>query len=75
MTTTEPTKQKAIGAYKVLSRSGRLVAASRVLFLLQRGSIRLGLNDADFEAELALEAAGLTGRFGRNFNNVLFTIH
>lgn len=67
-------KQKAISAYKSLTQRGNLLAANRVLSLLQRKRVRLGLNDTDYDAELALEAFGLTGRPGRNFNSVTFTL-
>ncbi|WP_028319618.1 hypothetical protein [Desulfobulbus elongatus] len=62
-------KQKAISAYQSLIKSGHLLAANRVLRLFS-----LGLNDADFAAECALESAGLIGRCGRGGNSMIFEL-
>ncbi|MCL2790869.1 MAG: hypothetical protein FWD79_09535 [Desulfobulbus sp.] len=67
-------KQKAIAAYKSLTRSGNLLAANRVFRLLRLNYLRLGLNDTDWLAQLALEAAGFHGRCSRNGHSMIFTL-
>nr|WP_321465134.1 hypothetical protein [uncultured Desulfobulbus sp.] len=67
-------KQKAIQAYRNLSRQGELIAAHRVLHLLQTGRVYLGLGDNDFAAECALEKVGLDGVPGRNYMRNRFSI-
>lgn len=67
-------KQKAISAHKALVHSGQLSAANSVLRLLVNKSVCLGLNDDEYEAECALNRAGLQGIPGRNFNSIRFRI-
>jgi len=53
---TEQARTAAKFVYIKLCRQGNLEAAQRVLWLLQDGRRTFGIGDADWAAELALEA-------------------
>lgn len=47
-------------------KAGQYEAAAIILRLLRKGEIRLGIGDADFAVEMALESAGVAVRYNRN---------
>ena len=59
--------EKLKNIYRKFIRAGKYLAANRLLwFMNSKRVISLGLSDADWEIETALEAIGITGCPGRN---------
>ena len=61
-------KRGAMAAHTELVRKGKFRAGWHVLRLLLKGMVTLGLSDAEYDAECALERNGLRGCCGRNGN-------
>ena len=65
-------RYRLMDQHRVLVRAGAYETASCILRLLRHGSVRLGLRDAEWEAEMILEAAGLRGHCGRGGYSTMF---
>lgn len=65
-------RYRLIDQHRVLVRAGAYETASVILRLLRRGHVHLGLRDAEWDAEMILEAAGLRGRCGRGGRSMDF---
>lgn len=65
-------RYRIMDQHRALVRAGSYEAAELVLRLLRRGYVRLGLRDAEWEAETVLEAAGLNGHCGRRGYSMMF---
>jgi hypothetical protein len=62
------TRECATEAYKNLCKQGNYETAQQVLWLLRRGMVSLGLNDASYFAEQELNKCRLIGKCSRKFN-------
>ena len=65
-------RYRLIDQHRVLVRAGAYETASAILRLLRQGHVRLGLRDAEWEAEMVLEAAGLHGHCSRSGYSTMF---
>lgn len=68
------TKRGALKAHVELVREGHLLAAKKVLGLLQSGVITLGVSTEEVEAEYALERNGYRGSLLRGGHSIRFSI-
>lgn len=57
-----------------LVKAGKYEVARLLLHLLRKGKVKLGLDDASYEAENILEKVGCPCSYGRNYNTVTFRI-
>jgi hypothetical protein len=58
-------RYKLMDKHRELVRGGELETAHCIFRLLRRGSVRLGLRDPEWAAEMILESVGLRGHCGR----------
>lgn len=65
-------RYRLMDQHRALVRAGAYDTASCIFRLLRHGSVRLGLRDAEWEAEMILEAAGLRGHCGRGGYSTMF---
>lgn len=65
-------RYKLMEQHRALVRAGSFETANCILRLLRHGFVRLGLRDAEWEAETILEAAGLRGHCGRGGYSTMF---
>ena len=69
--------KKKIIKYKLMNRHlqltkgsiNDLLVAQKLLHFLNKGEIRLGLNDVDYATEIELENAGVHISYSRNYCN------
>ena len=65
-------RYRLIDQHRALVRAGAYETASIILRLLRQGYVRLGLRDAEWEAEMVLESVGLNGHCGRGGYSSMF---
>lgn len=65
-------RYRLMDQHRALVRAGAYETANCILRLLRHDSVRLGLRDAEWEAEMILEAAGLRGHCGRGGYSTMF---
>ena len=63
-------RYKLMDEHRRLVREGKLREANTILYLLRKGSVKLGLGDESYTVEILCERLGCRIRYSRSYNGI-----